>query len=312
MAMLASTGLGVSQCALTDISEWQPTRKNPIDVDADQVAVVTALTDISDWHLARKNPIVVGSDDESPSETTTTATCTTSEGSGSDGEEAEDWWIRDLLEIGENPQNIGLECAKKGVQLEDNTVTAILTETTHRMGKMDSLLVLRPVLCTALAYYDPSNEEIASYHQLTKVKLQVCMVIWSDKPRHYTYMDATRETIGDNWKVYYSDSLPSEHKGCKSAAKRIAQILGFVKPGESFPNSLKGAQEDAWSCGLWASWRFETRLRLFRKEAPLVSPDFSEIMLRVNKYIKTLKTASSKKRKAAGYEMAEVTKRLKL
>ena len=135
----------------------------------------------------------------------------------------------------------------------------------------------------------------------------VCIVVYSEPPRHHTYLellaDATKELP---WKVTYKDSLKNPSTSRIETASRILTDLGLKElVGQVCPVN-KAFQEDAWSCGLWSLTWVEAAMRKFRGEPVIPSAGLRDTKAFLNKFIamvkKTLipKAVAAPKAKAKG------------
>ena len=96
--------------------------------------------------------------------------------------------IHGLLGTGTTEGN--LEKVEENVLLEQSTVAAILAETELRLQPKDTM-ILKPSVTTPWAN-DEVVEDLGGEVATTKVSIQttkhVFFVLWSEPPRHYTYL----------------------------------------------------------------------------------------------------------------------------
>ena len=91
----------------------------------------------------------------------------------------------------------------------------------------------------------------------------VCMVIYSESPRHYTYLEL-RKDAAKGWIVTYKDSLRFPSEKAKETAKLILINLGLEDFIHQVVPSNSQFQAGGWECGLFVLRWIEAAMRKFR------------------------------------------------
>ena len=182
-----------------------------------------------------------------------------------------------------------LEKVEENVLLEQSTVAAILAETELRLQPKDTM-ILKPSVTTPWAN-DEVVEDLGGEVATTKVSIQttkhVFFVLWSEPPRHYTYL-YVRNILFEPRHIEFKDSCPNE--AAHQAATKVLQNLGLIGAEEQAPQpSNTSRQEDGWSCGLWASRWIERQLRENKGEPRLPPTSLAEMRTRANEFIEKIK-----------------------
>ena len=202
------------------------------------------------------------------------------------------------LGLDKHPEN--LEAPAPDQYLEHSTVRAGLLELELRFQDVECKLV-PPQVALALSDYasekDLSGQTEAFHKQLASSK-HVILVVWSEPPAHYTYLELYEDASGgpEGYRVTYKDSLQEPSPQGLQRAARILKTLGFRASAESLrPSSAPQAyQSDGWSCGLWVLKWIETRLREVRGEPRLPDPSVEEYLRKVATFIAKLKQKAQK------------------
>jgi hypothetical protein len=185
-----------------------------------------------------------------------------------------------------------LELIAKGTLIEQSTVAAILTEMEMRLDPKETSII-KPSITTPWTLheidYDAGGEMAVSKLQLQTTK-HVFYLLWSDAPRHYTYL-YVRSIEGEPRHIEFKDSCPNE--AARLAATKLLRNLELIGIEEQAPApSNRINQSDAWSCGLWASRWVERQIRENLGEPRLPPLSIGEMSSRANEFISKIKQAS--------------------
>ena len=106
--------------------------------------------------------------------------------------------------------------------------------------------------------------ENEKYVKVLKTSGLVLIVVFSDKPRHYTYLELLADpTKEPPWFVTYKDSLNNPSKEAIKQAQRILTNLSLQALVDKVAPVNRVFQEDGWSCGLWVLMWIEAAMRKF-------------------------------------------------
>jgi hypothetical protein len=176
--------------------------------------------------------------------------------------------------------------------IEQSTVAAILTEMEMRLDPKETRIV-KPSITTPWTLheidYDAGGETAMTKLQLQTTK-HVFYLLWSDGPRHYTYL-YVRSIEGEPRHIEFKDSCPND--AARLAATKLLRNLELIGIEEQAPapsNTLR--QTDCWSCGLWASRWVERQIRDNSGESRLPPLSIGEMTSRANEFISKIKQAS--------------------
>ncbi len=117
-------------------------------------------------------------------------------------------------------------------------------------------------------------------------------VLWSEPPRHYTFLDVEHGATGEPPRIVFKDSLKFASSPARAAATSLLRRLGHIGPHEEAPAPSNEAwQTDGWSCGLWCARWLERALRERRGEARSPPPSLAEQQWRGNDFISKIRDA---------------------
>ena len=219
------------------------------------------------------------------------------------------------LDLDKHPEN--LEAPEHGQCLEHSSVRAGLLELELRFQDVECKLV-PPQVALALSNYASEQDlggETEAFHKQLASSKHVILVVWSEPPAHYTYLELYEDANGgpEGYRVTYKDSLEKPSQEGLQRAARILKTLGFRESAESLrPSSApQGYQRDGWSCGLWVLKWIETRLREVRGEPRLPDPSIEESLKKVGTFIAKLKRKAQPQPKAKSAPKAKAKPRAK-
>ena len=126
--------------------------------------------------------------------------------------------------------------------------------------------------------------------ELKKARL-VLVCVWSDMPKHYTYLEIERhpdERTAPT--IIYKDSLRSPSVSSRGVTTQFLRCLKFAKEDEDCPEpNNKTFQSNGWECGLFVARWMEARLRQFRGEQASRPASAKQQIARGNTFIEKVK-----------------------
>ena len=145
------------------------------------------------------------------------------------------------------------------------------------------------LLCTSDEMQCDSNLKVAAEIRRLRNTKHVFFVIWSQPPRHYTFL-YTSYVEGQPRLVEYKDSLPAPSPAAHAAATKLCHNLNLIGAEELAPEASNSCKQvDGWSCGLWVCRWIERQIRENRGEARYPPPSLGECITRANEFITKLK-----------------------
>ena len=118
------------------------------------------------------------------------------------------------------------------------------------------------------------------------------IVVHSEGPSHYAYLEIHKIWDGEGVSIEYRDSLKVPSEAAHEAATRILRKLELIPEGESCPSKGNVTfQKDVWSCGLWSTRWFERSLRELRGEARAKPLSLERMVARGNEFLEKIQSA---------------------
>ena len=219
-----------------------------------------------------------------------------------DWRKVRDDWLAEItqsLDLVKNPQN--LEEPTHGQCVEHSSVRAGLLELELRFKDVECKLV-PPQIALALSNHESHHQDLGgeteAFHKELATAKHVILVVWSELPAHYTYLELYKDPSGgpEGYRVTYKDPLKMPSQDSLQRAARILETLGFrASAGSLQPSSSpQGYQQDGWSCGLWVLRWIEARLREVRGEPRCPDPSLQEMLKKLGAFIGKLKSKADK------------------
>ena len=138
---------------------------------------------------------------------------------------------------------------------------------------------------------DDLGGETAKFIEELKSAKLVCIIVYSENPRHYTYLEFLKNA--ETWQISYKDSLKTASESALATAARIMNNIGLKQDAPLKPSNVF-YQEDGWSCGLWALKFVEAAVRKHLGEPRIPDASIADATVFINKFINFIKNDTGK------------------